>query len=67
MVFGCYPFDAKNDSEIIDKIIKEQHKFPENIAISKSCTNLLNGLLDKNQHYRIDTNDPIFDKWYNDE
>lgn len=67
MLFGCYPFDGKNDSETINKIITEDHKFPENIIITKSCKNLLNGLLDKNQHYRVDTNDPIFDKWYNDE
>ena len=51
----------------MDKIVKEPHKFPSNIGISKSLLNLLNGLLDKNQHYRIETNDPLYDDWYNDE
>lgn len=67
MVFGCFPFDAKNDSEMQNKIINEPHKFPSNITISKSCQNLLNGLLEKNQHLRSETNDPIYDIWYNDE
>ena len=47
MLFGSYPFDAKNDSDVLDKIIKEPHKFPNSIGISKSCTNLINGLLEK--------------------
>lgn len=67
MVFGCFPFEGKNDSEILNKIINEPHKFPSNITVSKSCTNLLNGLLEKNQHLRVDTNDPIYDEWYNDQ
>ena len=67
MVFGCFPFDAKSNSEVLNKIITEPHKFPNNINISKSCINLLNGLLEKNQHYRIETNDPLYDNCYNDE
>ena len=67
MVFGCFPFDAKNDSDVLNKIIMEPHKFPSNIGISKSCTNLLNGLLEKNQHLRVETNDILYDEWYNDE
>jgi serine/threonine protein kinase len=67
MVFGCFPFDSKSNSEVLDKIVKDPHKFPSNISISKSCINLLNGLLDKNQHYRIETNDALYDEWYNDE
>ena len=67
MVFGCFPFDAKNDGDVLSKIIKEPHKFPPNILLSKSGINLLNALLEKNQHLRIETNDPIFDEWYSDE
>lgn len=67
MVFGDFPFDAKNDYDIQTKIIKEPHSIPPNISISKSGINLLNGLLEKNQHIRVETNDPIFDQWYNDE
>jgi hypothetical protein len=67
MVFGCFPFEAKNDYEITIKIIKELHKFPPNIQLSKSGINLINGLLEKNQHLRVETNNTIFDEWYNDE
>jgi len=68
MVFGCYPFDStKNDSEVLSKIIKEPHKFPANIQISKTGKSLLNGLLEKNQFIRVETNDQLFDDWYNDE
>lgn len=67
MVFGHYPFDSKSDSEVLSKIIKEPHKFPTHIDISKTCRNLLNGLLEKNQFIRVETNDYLFDEWYNDE
>jgi len=67
MVFGSFPFDSKNDGEILSKIIREPHKFPSNITISKTCVNLINGLLEKNQHLRLNTNDPIYEEWYNDE
>lgn len=67
MVFGCFPFDAKSNSDLLNKIIKEEHKFPSNIQISKTGTNLLNGLLEKNQHLRVETNDRLYEEWYNDE
>lgn len=67
MVFGSYPFDSKNDSEVLSKIIKEPHKFPANIQISKTGKMLLDGLLEKNQFLRVETNDCLFDEWYNDE
>lgn len=67
MLFGQYPFDSNKESEIVTKIIKEEHKIPNNIVVSKAAINLLNGLLDKYQKYRIDTFDALFDDWYNDE
>lgn len=67
MVFGFYPFDSKSDSEILSKIIKEEHKFPSSIQVSKSCMSLINALLEKNQFLRVETNDPVFEEWYNDE
>lgn len=67
MVFGSFPFDSKSNSEVLYKIVHEPHKFPSNITVSKSCINLLNGLLEKNQHFRIETNDPLYEDWYNDE
>lgn len=67
MLTGKFPFDGKNDSEIQNKIINEQFKFPSNIIISKNGFNLLSALLEKNQHLRIEITDPLFDDWYNDE
>lgn len=67
MLFGFYPFEGNNDSEILKKIINNDHCFPLNISISKSGVNLLNGLLDKNYQTRLDINDQLFDLWYNDE
>mgnify|MGYP000975177721 CR=1 FL=1 len=67
MLFGVFPFDAKIEDDINGKIINDPVKFPEKIPISKSCFNLLNGLLEKNQILRVDTNAELFDLWYNDE
>lgn len=67
MLFGQFPFDANKDSDILNKIIKEPHKFPNNISISKIGYNLLNGLLEKNQHFRIEITDPLFEEWYNND
>jgi serine/threonine protein kinase len=67
MLFGVFPFDAKNDGDIQYKIVKDPLKFPTNITISKTGYTLLNALLEKNQTLRVDTNDSLFDDWYNDE
>lgn len=67
MLFGVFPFDAKNDGDVQYKIVNEPLKFPSNIIISKMGYTLLNALLEKNQNLRIDTNDSLFDEWYNDE
>lgn len=67
MLFGVFPFDAKNDGDIQCKIVKDELKFPNNITISKTGYTLLNSLLEKNQTLRVDTNDILFDEWYNDE
>jgi serine/threonine protein kinase len=67
MLTGNFPFDGKNDDDIQYKIISEHFKFPSNITISKSGFRLVSALLEKNQHLRIETNDALFDEWYNDE
>lgn len=66
MLFGQYPFDATKDSEIITKIMRENHKYPSNITISKSGYKLIDGLLEKNQQLRIGITDVLFDEWYDD-
>ena len=67
MLFGVAPFEAKKDEDMLRKIIEDPLKFPANITISKSGYNLLNSLFEKNQHYRIEANDNLFEEWYNDE
>jgi serine/threonine protein kinase len=73
MVFAKYPFDGKlvikvgeKDSDVVLKIMKENHKFPPNIQVSKKCYELINGLLEKNHQLRINISDNLFDEWYND-
>ncbi len=66
MLFGQYPFDSTKDSEIITKIMRENHKYPSNITISKSGYKLIDGLLEKNQQLRIGITDVLFDEWYDD-
>ncbi len=66
MLFGQYPFDSNKDSEIINKIMKENHKYPPHISISKLGYKLIDGLLEKNAQFRIEINDNLFDEWYQD-
>jgi hypothetical protein len=62
-----YSFDlGMKDSDIVDKIVREEHKFPTDIIVSEACYKLLNGLLNKNIKQRLDMNDPLFETWYND-
>lgn len=67
MLTGKYPFEGKNDDDIQNKIIHEPLKLCQNLIISKSGLRLVNALLEKNQHLRIEATDPLFDEWYNDE
>jgi serine/threonine protein kinase len=67
MLFGVFPFDAKKDEDIPIKIIKNEVMFPVKIPISKTGSDLLKGLLEKNQALRVDTNSNLFDIWYNAE
>ena len=67
MLFGIYPFEGNSESEILKKIINNDHIFPNNITISKTGIKLINSLLDKNMNNRIDVTDDLFDIWYNEE
>ena len=66
MVFGQYPFDAQKESDIVNKIIRETLKFPNNILLTKVCYTLLQGMLEKNQAFRMDINDQLFEDWFKD-
>jgi hypothetical protein len=57
---------AQKEGDLINKIINQNLKFPNSIHISKSAQNLIVGLLEKNQNYRIEMNDQLFDDWYGD-
>ena len=69
MVEGCHPFVEKNskkNSSVIDNIIKNRLEFNKKIKISDALKKLLEGLLEKNNRFRIDTGDPLFQKWFDD-
>jgi calcium-dependent protein kinase len=66
MLFGCFPFEGTKECDIINKIIKENHRFPSHISISKSGYDLINALLEKNHQLRIDMNSQLFEEWYRD-
>ena len=69
MVEGCHPFVEKNskkNSSVIDNIIKNRLEFNKKIKISDALKKLLEGLLEKNNRFRIDTGDPLFQKWFED-
>jgi serine/threonine protein kinase len=65
MLFGKYPFEGSKDSEILDKIIKDDLQYPNDILISDSCYKLINSLLLKNPKHRIEMTDPLLEDWYN--
>ena len=69
MVEGCHPFvekDSNRDSVIINNIIRNKLEFNKKIRISESLKKLLEGLLEKNYRFRIDTGDELFQKWFED-
>ena len=65
MVQGYHPF-GKGDN-IINNIIKNKLEFNKKIKISNSLKKLLEGLLEKNYRFRIDTGDELFEKWFEDD
>jgi serine/threonine protein kinase len=65
LLFGRYPFEGSKDSEIYDRIVKEDHVFPNNILLTTSCYKLINGLLAKSPKQRLDMSDPLFEDWFN--
>jgi len=70
MVEGFHPFVEKGsnkDSSIISNIIKKRLEFNKKIRISDSLKKLLEGLLEKNYRFRIDTGDELFQKWFEDD
>ena len=67
MVEGCHPFENKNKKgSVINNILKNKLEFNKKIQISESLKKLLQGLLEKNYRFRIDTGDPLFEKWFED-
>jgi len=69
MVQGCHPFveqNSKKNSSIIDDIINNNLEFNKKIKISDALKKLLEGLLEKNTRFRIDTGDELFQKWFDD-
>ena len=48
LVFGHLPFQDKNESKLIDKIIQQDLDFPKSIKISNELIDLMNQMLNKN-------------------
>ena len=68
MVEGCHPFESKDgkESTIINNILKNKLEFNKKIKITESLRKLIEGLLEKNYRFRIDTGDILFEKWFED-
>ena len=69
MVEGCHPFEGKDGKEnnILNNIIKNKLEFNKKIRITESLKKLIEGLLEKNYRFRIDTGDVLFEKWFEDD
>ena len=66
MIQGYYPFNGKNDKDIIHQILHNHITFNKNIKISNSCKELILNMLEKNNLFRIDMESDLFEKWFND-
>ena len=64
MVEGRYPFEGKNDKEIMTNIVKGKLEFNKKIKISYPLRTLIEGLLEKNHRFRIDDDSDLFNKWF---
>ena len=64
MVEGCYPFEGKNYKETINNIFKSKLEFNPKIKISSPLRHLLEGLLEKNYRFRIDSDNKLFNQWF---
>lgn len=64
MVQGQFPFEGKNEKEIIQSIIKSPLKFLKKIKISSPCKELIEGMLEKNAKFRIGMDSKLFYNWF---
>jgi len=64
MLFGEYPFEGRDEKEIINRIINEEPKYPLYVEITPVCKYLIDNMLEKNQSLRIDISDINFERWY---
>lgn len=67
MCYGKYPFEGKNDSDIVQKIGNYHPEFPPQPVVSNSCKILIRGMLEKLQCLRINLNSAKFDRWFREE
>ena len=64
MVEGIYPFEGKSNRGIIKNILGKKLVFNEKINISYPLRRLIEGLLEKNQKFRIDDDSELFNQWF---
>ena len=64
MIEGYYPFEGKNEKDIVQKILYSPLEFNKKIKISIKCKKLIIQMLEKNINFRIDTDNESFQNWF---
>ena len=64
MIEGYYPFEGKNEKDIVQKILYSHKKKKKKIKISIKCKKLIIQMLEKNIIFRIDTDNESFQNWF---
>ena len=65
MLYGVFPFRGSTEKEVIGNILKKEVEFSEGRKrISKSCRNLILGLLKKNPKERMKMDDIYANEWF---
>jgi hypothetical protein len=67
MIEGFYPFDGKNEKDIIQKILYSPLEFNKKIKISMKCKKLIMQMLEKNISFRIDSDNESFHNWFDED
>ncbi len=69
MLYGTHPFEGNSESEIVNKVVHEELRFPKTPKTSNLCKLVIVKLLEKNPGYRIEMTHEILDAWFteNDE
>ena len=70
MLYAKFPFEGKNDKEIITNILYNEPDYEYkgiDQKLSASCLIILRKMLEKTQKFRCEINDKSFNNWFNNE